>query len=246
MKLKVLSYNIHKGFSTTNRKFVLKGIKDAIQETGAEIVFLQEVVGSNSSKKHIIDDWHNQAQFEYLSNELFEHHVYGKNSVYTKGDHGNAILSKYPVSFSENIDISTNPFEKRGILHTVIEVNDKKVHALCLHLNLLESGRKVQIEKLCTRINSHVNESEPILLAGDFNDWRTNISDVLEENVSLKDAHLTKHGVHAKTFPSASPFLSLDRIYFRGIQIESVEVKSDGNWKKLSDHVALFATFDLM
>jgi endonuclease/exonuclease/phosphatase family metal-dependent hydrolase len=41
--IKVLSYNIHKGFSPSNRRFVLQGIREGIRSTGADVVFLQEL-----------------------------------------------------------------------------------------------------------------------------------------------------------------------------------------------------------
>jgi len=38
LTLKVLTYNIHKGFSATNRRFVLHGIKDALRKVDADVV----------------------------------------------------------------------------------------------------------------------------------------------------------------------------------------------------------------
>lgn len=248
--IKILSYNIHKGFSIGNRKFILNGIKNAIDEIKPDILFLQEVVGSHSSKRHIIEGWDNKIQFEFLSKELCNYYAYGKNAVYTKGDHGNAILSRFPISFHENINISTNRFEKRGVLHTIIDIphNDTvfKLHGLCLHLNLLESGRRVQIEKVCQRVKNTVKENEAIILAGDFNDWQVNISSILEEKLELKDAHYAKFGKHARTFPSTSPVMCLDRVYFKNLGLENVEVLKGKVWRKLSDHVGILAEFHIV
>jgi endonuclease/exonuclease/phosphatase family metal-dependent hydrolase len=249
MKLiKALSYNIHKGFSTSNRNFVLEKMREAIRTVDPDIVFLQEVVGHHEEEKHEIEDWPSKAQFEYMAHELWEHYAYGKNSVYTKGHHGNALLSKYPIVDWENIDISTNKLEKRGILHGIIDVPDMdlKLHALCLHLNLLESGRKIQIKKVCERIQKTIPSNESVIVAGFFNDWKSKISNTLEQRLKMNEAYYTLYGKHAKTFPSASPFLRLDRIYFRGLELKSVKLLSKSPWNKLSDHVAIFAVFGLI
>jgi endonuclease/exonuclease/phosphatase family metal-dependent hydrolase len=240
--IKVLSYNIHKGFSLANRNFVLKNIKDSIKELQPDVLFLQEVVGSHVSSKHVIEDWPTKAQFEYLASELYEYYVYGRNAIYKNGDHGNAILSKLPVIYSENINISTNRLEKRGILHSIVKYQNKNIHTFCLHLNLLESGRKIQVNKLKEIIKEKVNNSSPVIIAGDFNDWKVKVSIELEKSLELKDAYFDYYGEYAKTFPSPRPFLCLDRIYYRNIYLEYIETLK---WKKLSDHLALFAHFSL-
>ncbi len=241
-KLRILSYNIHKGFTIRNKDFVLEKMKIAIKNLEPDIVFLQEVLGDHTN--HKIDDWHNNVQFEYLANELFSHHAYGKNAVYDEGHHGNAILSKYTIKSWENINISTNNFEKRGILHAVIDYKGLDFHALCLHLNLLESGRRIQIKKICERIELSIPKSEPIIMAGDFNDWNNKVTDTLTDKLNMKEAYITIHGKHAKTFPSFRPTLRLDRIYYRIIDIkEAVHLKGEP-WNTLSDHVALFAIFE--
>src|SRR5690606_38182711 len=120
-----------------------------------------------------------------------------------------------------------------------------KIHTFCLHLNLLEGGRKIQVNRLCDRIKSTVNDDSPIIIAGDFNDWRINISQRLEENMGLKDAYLGFHGTPARTFPSTSPLLCLDRIYYKKLELHNIETLKEKHWRKLSDHVALFAEFEL-
>lgn len=53
--LKALTYNIHKGYTTGNRKFMLESMRECIAETGSDIVFLQEIHGtaikSNAKRK---------------------------------------------------------------------------------------------------------------------------------------------------------------------------------------------------
>ena len=65
--LRVLSYNIHKGFSTNNRRFVLRRMREAIREVNADLVLLQEVQGLHEGHKDSVDQWIDEPQFEYLA-----------------------------------------------------------------------------------------------------------------------------------------------------------------------------------
>jgi endonuclease/exonuclease/phosphatase family metal-dependent hydrolase len=246
-KLRVLSYNIHKGFTMGNRGFVLRSIRDAIRDIHADLVFLQEVLGQHEEHEKKIVDWPTQPQFEFLADELWPHFAYGKNAVYTSGHHGNAILSKYPFSFWENIDISTNRLERRGLLHGVIEIPHRKkpLHAICVHLGLLETERMSQIRSLSERIDSLVPHDEPLVIAGDFNDWRCNVTGPLREQVEVTEIFQDMNGAHARTFPSWMPALRLDRIYFRSLQPKAARTLNEKPWSSLSDHVALYAEFGI-
>ena len=106
MKLKVISYNIHKGFNWWGLRYNLKEVRKLIASYDADLVLLQEVIGENKklSERGLYDK-----QFEYFSDSIWEHYSYAKNAVYQYGHHGNLILSKYPITNWTNINISTNP-----------------------------------------------------------------------------------------------------------------------------------------
>lgn len=246
-RLKVLSYNIHKGFGVGNLKFLLDEIRAAIRLVDPDIVYLQEVCGrqeaSSGDKKFEMPD---EPQFEFLADSIWEHHAYGKNAIYQRGDHGNAILSKAPIITWENIDISVLGFSQRGILHGILRTpslhhkDAKSVHVLCVHLGLLEAERKAQVEALCTRIDQAIPEDEAIILAGDFNDWRQTADRLLVDRLDLQEGHRTIHGTLAKTFPVWLPVFKLDRIYFRGLTVKHAESMTGSPWNRLSDHAPLY------
>jgi len=246
-RIRVLSYNIHKGFSSGNRSFILRKIREAIRDVHADLVFLQEVQGHHQDHGKRYQDWPTAPQFEFLADDLWPHFAYGKNAVYTSGHHGNAILSKYPFTFWENIDISTNRLERRGLLHGIIEIPHRKkpLHAICVHLGLLETERQTQIRHLCKRIDSLVPHDEPLVIGGDFNDWRVKVNLPLEQQVEVREAFREIHGDHARTFPSWLPALKLDRIYYRGLHAKKAHCLSGNPWNQLSDHVALYAELGL-
>lgn len=241
--LRVLSYNIHKGFTATNLNFILRQIKESIQLVNADVVFLQEVLGHHESKRSQIEDWPTQAQFEFLADKVWDHHAYGKNAVYTSGHHGNAILSRFPISTWDNIDISTNKLERRGLLHAALDVPGSKtpLHAVCLHLGLFETGRRQQILSLTKRIKSLVPPAAPLIIAGDFNDWTEKASVPLYHELGLTEAYRAVHHEYARTFPSWLPVLKLDRIYVRNLLPVSATALTGSPWDQLSDHVAVSA-----
>ncbi|MEO5969769.1 MAG: endonuclease/exonuclease/phosphatase family protein [Bdellovibrionia bacterium] len=243
LQLKILSYNIHKGFSGGIAKYTLEKIRREIRILHPDLIFLQEVQGQHEGHKKRIPSWSDVPQFEYLAEDLWPHHTYGKNAVYSQGHHGNAILSKFPILSWENLDISQNRFETRGFLHAVIELPGSSVplHALCTHLGLFESDRKKQLKQLTNRIESVVPKGDLLIACGDFNDWRENASQSLVHDLGFQEAFLSLHGRHAKTFPSWLPVMRLDRIYFRGFTPVSAICMNHSPWDSLSDHVALSA-----
>ena len=245
--IRILSYNIHKGFSL-NRRFVLAAIKNAIQTTNADLVFLQEVIGENKKHSKTLDSWPVTTQLEFLADTLWPHFAYGKNAVYTEGHHGNAILSRHPVLQFENIDISNNRFERRGLLHATVESLREGIpdlHAICVHLDLFENGRNLQIERIVRRIREHVPDESPLIIAGDFNDWREKASPILEKELGVKEVFHQLHGCHAKSFPAWFPFLRLDRIYVRGFEASEAICFTKSPWDTLSDHGAVMAQLTL-
>jgi endonuclease/exonuclease/phosphatase family metal-dependent hydrolase len=246
-RLRVLSYNIHKGFSL-DRRLVLKSIKEAIRTTDAEIVFLQEVVGENQNHSKRFNEWPVEPQLEFIADTVWPHFAYGKNAVYNEGHHGNAIMSRHPFRRFENIDISNNRLERRGLLHGVIEPinpDGAEVHLICVHLDLFERGRVRQVERIVKRIHEHVPDGAPLLIAGDFNDWRENASPILEKELGVHEVYRALHGHHAKSFPAWFPFLSLDRIYARGFSSVQATCFTQTPWSQLSDHGALLAVLEL-
>lgn len=229
--IRVLSYNIHKGFTAA-------ALKESIQQVHADLVLLQEVVGFHQKRP-------TETQFEYLADGLWPHNAYGKNAVYTEGHHGNAILSKYPIVQWENEDVSLSRLERRGILHATLDVPglQEHLHVYCVHLGLFENDRAAQIAKICARTAAKVPPAAPLIIGGDFNDWRQRATAALESKLGLTEAFWSTHGRHARTFPSRLPFFSLDRLYSRGLACNSAHLMSGGVWRKLSDHLPILAEF---
>ena len=103
--LRVVSYNIHKGFSHFNQRMVIHDLRERLRALNADIVFLQEVQGSQVGHAQRWAHWPTAPQYEFLADDVWSDYAYGKNAVYDHGHHGNAILSSYPnvrwVSYKE-------------------------------------------------------------------------------------------------------------------------------------------------
>lgn len=244
--VRVLTLNTHKGFTTFNRRFVLHELRDAIRGVGADIVFLQEVLGSHDEYSRRYPNWPQTSHYEFLADSIWPEFAYGRNAVYTKGHHGNAILSKFPIVRYQNHDISVSGPEQRGILHSVLRLGPAtELHALCTHLSLTESHRDQQLARLCDLIDATVPAEAPLVLAGDFNDWRLRAHPVLHRRAKLREAFMESRGQSARTFPARWPLLRLDRIYFRNATVSASARHAHHPWSHLSDHAALSAEIGL-
>ncbi|MGR8948723.1 MAG: endonuclease/exonuclease/phosphatase family protein [Gammaproteobacteria bacterium] len=245
----LVTLNMHKGISGDGAKsFILNELRDALAQTDADAVFLQETVGRNDAHAKRYDDWPETSQFEHIADTLWPHFAYGKNAHYEAGHHGNAILSKYALRHWDNIDVSPYPFAaSRSLLHAIISPapTASPLHLICVHLGFLAFERRGQIETLCAHIDEHIPHDEPLIVAGDFNDWRGIADREFDEQLELHEAYREIHGGFARSFPARAPMLRLDRVYYRGLQLINIERLVDRQWKKLSDHIPLRAVFRL-
>jgi endonuclease/exonuclease/phosphatase family metal-dependent hydrolase len=246
MQLHVLTYNIHKGFTSFNREFVLEELRTALRSTHADFALLQEVLGDHSDHKKRIHAWPTRPQFEFLADSVWPHYAYARNAVYPRGHHGNVILSKFPILSYDQENLSTNSMEHRGLVHCVVQVpaSGQRIHLVCLHLGLTQRGRNKQLDQVSRRI-ARLPLDEPVIVGGDFNDWRNRVSPVLFERHGLREAHETAHGRKARTFPIKLPLLAVDRIYYRGLELMGATVFGKGVFRELSDHAAVMATLAL-
>jgi endonuclease/exonuclease/phosphatase family metal-dependent hydrolase len=239
--LRICSYNIHKGFNASNRKFLLHDIREAIRSINADICFLQEVVGDGIAYGPArLAETDADSQFEFLADSIWSHYAYGKNAIVEESHHGNAILSKYPFERWENHDISRWRFSRRGLLYGRLE---NGITLICAHLGLLAYERRYQIKCLRELIESHCDADDPIIVAGDFNDWRMRGDQVMRDELGFSEVITEMKGRPARSFPAALPLLRVDRIYFRGIELQSAHLLRSGIWRRLSDHAAISADF---
>ncbi|MEO6263416.1 MAG: endonuclease/exonuclease/phosphatase family protein [Luteimonas sp.] len=240
--IRILSLNANTGFDIARRRFVLPALREAVRSVGADVVFLQEVLGHHAGHARRHPAWPETAQHEFLAESLWPHHAYGRNAVFPEGHQGNALLSKFAITQHENRDVSVPGHEPRGLLHAILRMPRRRtlVHVVCVHLGLREAHRQRQITLLCRMVESEIPIDAPLIVAGDFNDWRMG-GHTLLQRAGLREAFEEAGGRLARTFPARWPLLPLDRIYLRNARASAVGVLSARPWSHLSDHAPLFA-----
>lgn len=242
-QLHIFTYNIHKGFSQFNRRMVIHELRERLRSIEPDIVFLQEVQGLHLGHAGRHENWPELPQHEFLAEDVWLSAVYGHNAVYDHGHHGNAILARYPVIDFHNQDVTRLRFERRGLLHCAVDVPGlpRQLHCVCVHLSLFGRSRRHQMDALATRLESLVPPDAPLIIAGDFNDWRNRAHDLLADRLGLTEAFVETGGCPPRSFPCALPLFRLDRIYVRGFSVEQTEVHFGLPWSRISDHAALSA-----
>ena len=245
--LSIATWNIHKGFSQFNRRMVVHELRERLRALDADIVFLQEVQGQHLRHEERHADWPAQPQHEFLAEDMWASHAYGRNMVYDHGHHGNAILARHPIVHAYNQDVTRLRFEKRGLLHCTVAVPGlaAPLHCVCVHLSLFGRSRRFQYDALATQIEAEVPRDAPLVIAGDFNDWRNRAHDLLAARLGMTEVFAGRDAPPSRSYPAALPLFRLDRIYARGLAIESRAVHHGPPWSAISDHAALTARFRL-
>ena len=237
----VTTCNIHKGFSQFNRTLGIHDLREQLRELAPDIVFLQEVQGLNLLHSTRHGNWPDQPQHEFIAEDIWGDTAYGRNVVRDHRHHGNAILSRFPIIDSHNQDVTHLRFERRGLLHSIIEVPDlmQSVHCVCVHLSLLGRSRRVQLDALANRIEEMAPPGSPLIIAGDFNDWRNQAHDELADRLGLIEVFNGYKRRPPRSFPALFPLFALDRIYVRGFAVQRTEIHSGRTWSHITDHAAL-------
>jgi endonuclease/exonuclease/phosphatase family metal-dependent hydrolase len=246
--LRVATYNIHKGLSFLNRRLVIHELRERLRTLRPDLIFLQEVHGAHNQHAARFENWPTAPQYEFLADTVWNEYAYGKNAAYDEGHHGNAILSRFPIQSWDNEDVSSHGYERRGLLHCEIRPPDwpETLHCVCVHLGLWGRHRGQQIERLRRRIERLVPTRAPLIVAGDFNDWRYRVTHQLAHPLNLQEVFELIKGRPARSFPSVLPLMSLDRIYTRGLRVDDVSVHHGRVWARVSDHAMLTTTLTLV
>ena len=187
MKLRVATYNIHKGvvpeFFGLRRVARIHDLRARLHELDADLIFLQEVQGQHERHARRFEHWPAEPQDVFLAKSPSMRHTfetaYGRNANYLHGHHGNALLSRFPIVREENRDVSDHALEKRGVLHCVVDIEGREVHCFVVHFGLFARSRERQLDALIDWISRAVPRGAPLLVAGDFNDWRNKLSERL-------------------------------------------------------------------
>jgi len=216
-EINIISYNIHSGLNKNMFPTLFDTI-DFLKEADADIICLQEV---NESVR---------AGFQVSSfkEELKMNSHFGANVVDLGYNYGLVTYSKYPIKGEEHIYLSSFR-EQRGMLHTVVKVDYRKLNIINVHLGLDNNEREIQIRELLDFIKKLGDE--PYIVVGDFNQGSVSIDDNILKDVAKK---LGKSNI--LTFPTG-----LDRIDYIFVSSNIEVLDYDVLIKDMSDHYPVFA-----
>ena len=247
MRLRVLSYNIHRAIGV-DRRFRLERVAGIIEHHAPDVALLQEV-DEGAPRSGELDLAHELAQI--LD---FDHFVVGHNVYLRRGRWGNATLSRYPIVRERNIDLTIGVKKRRGCQHTTIEASKVAGHVhrleiFNLHLGLSAQERSRQLGLLAKSHElSALDPDSACIVGGDFNDWRSLLHPVFLDILKFKCATHSHEDYNGglRTYPSFSPRGGLDRLYYRGA-LRSLNARACklAVSKVASDHLPVIADFEL-
>lgn len=235
--LKLITYNIRKGKGPSGREMVDMGaMGQALLAERVDVLLCQEVFHCART---------GDSQSGGLAEALGFTHYYGANKFRAVGHHGNTTLTQLPVDHVRNHDISTNPLERRGVLHLRTHVGGKVLHIFNVHLGLNGYQRSTQLSLIGKVMAEMCARQDAVVLAGDFNDWRQQLGPRIERELGMHSALPGGGALAPKTWHARRPMLPLDRIYLRNLTVQQAGCLQGEPWSELSDHLPLYAMFEL-
>lgn len=247
--LRVATYNIHKGVRGVGRgkRLEIHNLGLAVESFDADLVFLQEVRLFNTRESRHFQrtsfGWPEQGQAEFLAPEGYDV-AYRTNAVTRHGEHGNALLSRWPIGEIGHHDVSDHRFEQRGLLHVPVQWQGATVHAVVAHFGLVHASRLRQVARLAEFIDAVVPPDEMLIVAGDFNDWNERLDSPMATIGLQRAVAPDATRLQRLTFPSLAPVFALDRFYLRGLRCVSTMVPRGMAWARMSDHLPLVAELE--
>ena len=248
-RLRVATYNIHKGVRGLGpgKRLEIHNLSRGIEAFDADIVCLQEVRLFHHREARRFQrtsfGWPEGGQAEFLAPRGYEV-AYRTNAVTRHGEHGNALLARWPLGDIGHHDVSDHRFEQRGLLHVPVRWGGETVHVVVAHFGLVHASRVRQVERLAEVLREEVPADEALLVAGDFNDWGEKLDEPMSRLGLLRARAPAAAARGPLTFPALVPVFGLDRVYVRGFRCRSTLVPRGTAWARMSDHLPLIVELE--
>ncbi len=237
MRLRVVTWNIHKGIGGIDRLYRLERVIGVLRELAPDLALLQEVSDDLPRSR-----FHDQAEMLSAALEM-PHMAFHPEHRFNIGGYGNAILSRWPLYDVHHLDLTVGRKKKRGGLVARAKARFGRVARSVvihnMHLGLAGSERELQLARfLASAPFQRLHERTPIVVGGDFNDvWGT-----LGERF-LVPRGFRRAGPRSNTFPAPFPVRPLDVLFVRGdIFVQKpAHASSTVLTRQASDHLPLVA-----
>lgn len=209
------------GLTTPQKlKANLRKIARLIGELKPDVVALQEV-----DERSL---WAgNFDHLEYLRLHAgFEHAVFGihnRRSGLLNLSYGNALLSRYPISYSETVVFGQRRVGEKGFLFAEIDVAGRIMPLVNVHLHFSSREHRIrQIGRLLAWLKEKQEHSRtrwrvPAIVCGDLNNPGTSADATAALLSHLSDyGEYVLHPTKGRTFPSPLPGRLLDFVFLPG------------------------------
>jgi endonuclease/exonuclease/phosphatase family metal-dependent hydrolase len=238
--VRIVTYNIHKCRGVDRRTDPLR-IATVLRQLEPDIAALQEVIDMNGGKPE-----HDQARVIAAQFENYESH-FGSNRQHFGAAYGNMTLSRFPVRFWRNYDLTWRNRERRGCLRTDVELaNGRVLHIFNVHLGTGFLERRQQGRKLVsTEVLGDAALSGLCVVVGDFNEWTRGLATKLMSG-KFESVDIKAYARFGRTYPGVLPIFHLDHFYYdRRLVLSNYKVHRTRAALLGSDHLPLMAEFEL-
>jgi endonuclease/exonuclease/phosphatase family metal-dependent hydrolase len=233
--LRIATYNIHR-CRGLDRRTIPSRIAEVLREIEADVVALQEVIGSGPAGAGQAEEigaavgmgWV-MTTVRHLRNHLF----------------GNVVLSRFPIVHHSHYDLSWRTCEPRACQRADLDLGEgRTLHVYNVHLGTAVLERRYQAPRLASFVHDH-RVTGPKIILGDFNEWMRGLATkTLSSLFDSVDIHA--HLQRRRTYPGIFPLLHLDHIYYEGhVEIRGVELPRTRKALMASDHLPLVANVRL-
>lgn len=238
-RFRIATYNTHKGRGLDGRVRPQR-IRNVLKEIDADVIALQEVLSVSGVSPE-------KAQARYFSEELGLNYCAGETRRIDGALYGNVILTRFPVRYSENYDISVSLYRQRGCLRADVELHGGvMLHVFNVHMGVDYFERRRQARKLMdTEIFHNAALRGTRVVLGDFNEWTLGITTKLLRN-HFQSVDAPPPSRRIKTFPGFLPMLPLDHIYFdSALTLRTTMMHRTPAARMASDHLPMVAEFEV-
>jgi len=225
----VATYNVHRWIGVRGgRKLDPALAGGVIHELGADVIALQEVLRPFDGPDPIVE----------LADELCLHLAFVTTRIHRRGELGNALLSRWPMSAVFALNLSFGHLERRSAIAIQFPGRSAPVSIVATHLALVDRTRRRQVRSIL----AHPQLQGPTVLLGDVNAWRR-CAATRDLDRELSSEHNSR--AWPASYPSKRPIMALDRIYARNARVIELQSHRTPAARNGSDHLPVLARIEL-
>jgi len=223
--MRIATWNLHEAVGVDGRCLPARIVR-VLAELDADVVALQEF----SPRRGTVDELTKQLEDAAKATLVVMPTFLKRGRVF-----GNALLCRLPIVSVDARDLALERREPRNLIDARIDWDGRPLRVLATHLGLRRAERIRQVERVDAWLD---DDDAPIVLLGDFNEWR------LHGCLAPIERRLARVPA-PPTFPSPAPIARLDRMFASsGLRVSHVHAHRSRSASIASDHLPLVATIE--